>query len=414
VQCLGRLRHAVGLGLPAPEELLGRVRDTAAALGVRPPTVCVLPGLGSPMVWGLGWPVLLWPQGLERRLPEDGLRAVLVHELAHLKRRDHWVGWLLLAGACLWWWLPLFGLVRRRLSLEAELACDAWVAATLPGARRAYAEALLEVCQARSQAAPAAPAWGAAGGRRDLERRLRMILNPTTAYRLTPRVLAGVGLLCLLALPAWSLGQGDGKDTPKGTITPTAKGTDKKTVEVQNLVEVAEGVTHFLAVADVPDTDHEKKIKALEDKVAALLKEIKALRGEAKPKPRPKTVDATLDIDADGIVTVNETRPAEITLTRKTYTLPAGKAEALAKFLGEHVKAPVLEVKSDKDHLTVTTTPEYQHAIGQLVDLVQGKAPKAHNRFGYEEKLPAEPAPKGPAPRDAPKDPPDPKSAPAP
>jgi beta-lactamase regulating signal transducer with metallopeptidase domain len=150
---------------------------------------------------------LLWPEGLEERLPDEGRRAVLLHELAHLRRRDHWVGWLLLLGSCVWWWLPLFGFVRRRLAYEAELACDAWVVRTLPGARRAYAEALLEVSQRVSWAAAAAPAVGAVTGRRDFERRLVMIMKPQGPCRLSLGAVVAVGLLGLLALPAWTVGR---------------------------------------------------------------------------------------------------------------------------------------------------------------------------------------------------------------
>jgi hypothetical protein len=358
-------------------ELGALVRELAAALRMRPPAVRTLPGLSSPMVWGLGAPCLLWPRGLEKGLSGEGLRAVLIHELAHLKRRDHWVGWLLLAGACVWWWLPLFALVRRRLSQEAELACDAWVVAALPEARRAYAEALLEVCQRMSQAAPAAPAWGASGGRRDLERRLIMILRSRAPYRLTPCLLAGVGLLALLSIPAWTLGQ-PGPDAPRPR-DPALKADTTVAVPDGGTVQLG-GLKVVLDPAG-PDADaaREKKVAELEAKLKELLKELKALR-QSKTDARPDGKNVILDLDF--AFPIGDTRPApsEIALTRATYKLPAGKAEALAKFLVDNVKAaPVLECKVDGDSLIVTTTPEYQHAVGQLVGLMLGKLPAAHS-----------------------------------
>ena len=80
-------------------------------------------------------------------------KTVIVHELAHLRRRDHWVGWLQLAGECIFWWNPLFWFVRRQIRFQAELSCDAWVMRLLPEARRAYAEALIEVTALISRAA---------------------------------------------------------------------------------------------------------------------------------------------------------------------------------------------------------------------------------------------------------------------
>jgi beta-lactamase regulating signal transducer with metallopeptidase domain len=367
VRRIFRLRRALALSAEPPSALVERIRELVAEMRIRPPRVRTLPGLASPMVWGLGAPRLLWPRGLEERLTAEGLKAVLIHELAHLKRRDHWVGWLLLAGACAWWWLPLFGLVRRRLSQEAELACDAWVVAALPQARRVYAEALLEVCQRISQAAPAAPAWGAAGGRRDLERRLVMILQSRAPNRLTPGVLAGVGLLALLALPAWTLGEND----PKKTAEPVSARHD-----IDEITNIEIGLDDVQAVKTATDADREKKIAALEAKVAELLKELKSLRdakGDQK-KELERWYRMHLEMAANEYK-AKPAAPAEIALVRSNYKLPVGKAAAIAKFLADNVKAPVLETKVDGDSLVVTTTPEYQHAVAQLVGLVQGKLP---------------------------------------
>ena len=51
----------------------------------------------------------------------------MVHELAHVKRLDHVVGWFELVAAIVWWWNPLFWYVRTQVRRNAELACDSWV-----------------------------------------------------------------------------------------------------------------------------------------------------------------------------------------------------------------------------------------------------------------------------------------------
>jgi hypothetical protein len=73
----------------------------------------------------------------------------------------------------------------------------------------------------------------------------------------------------------------------------------------------------------------------------------------------------------------------EVALTRTTYPLPAGKAEALGKFLRENVKAPVLETKVEGERLTVTTTPEVQRAIGASVLLLSNRPPAGARGAGY-------------------------------
>jgi beta-lactamase regulating signal transducer with metallopeptidase domain len=203
---IGRFRRLAARGRPAPAWLTDRVAELASRLGVRPPRALVVPGGGSPVVWCLGRPKLLVPDALLGRLAAECWPGVILHELAHLRRRDHWVGWLKLAAGCQWWWNPLFWYVCRQLHDNAELACDAWVVEALPQGRRAYAEALLAVSQVVSRAAAPVPALGMAraGARRAFERRLTMIMRGRGSCRLPLRALAAVGLLALVTLPGCS------------------------------------------------------------------------------------------------------------------------------------------------------------------------------------------------------------------
>ncbi len=91
--------------------------------------------------------MLLLPEGLWSQLDDAGRRAVVCHELAHLRRRDHWVNLGSLLVSALYWWHPLVWIVRNRLGQEAELCCDAWVTWMMPRGRRSYAEALLQTKQ---------------------------------------------------------------------------------------------------------------------------------------------------------------------------------------------------------------------------------------------------------------------------
>src|SRR5439155_16958910 len=81
----------------------------------------------------------------------------------------------------------------------------AWVLAVLPRARRAYAEALLQVCETVTKPAEPAPALGVGGDPRDFQRRLTMIMRETVSCRVPRRALVALGLLALLAIPGWSL-----------------------------------------------------------------------------------------------------------------------------------------------------------------------------------------------------------------
>lgn len=188
-------------------QLAPRVSDVARRLGVRVPPIRVIDGIASPAIWAIWRPMLLWPAQLQLDgLGERALAGLLVHELAHIRRRDHWVGWLELLGQCLWWWNPLFWYVRHQLRENAELACDAWVVELYPAGRRAYAEALLAVCEnAIGRFVCPTPAVGAwRDGRRLLERRLTMILQAHSRVRLGRLAWIAVAIVALVAIPAWS------------------------------------------------------------------------------------------------------------------------------------------------------------------------------------------------------------------
>ena len=168
------------------------------------PELLVVPDLGTPMLWCLGRPQLLLPGRLVKTLPLDRWRGILTHELAHLRRGDHWVSRLELAAGLIWWWNPLYWLTRARLDAEAELACDAWVVWALPKDRLTYAEVSLISVPTLSLARPLAPTLGVAGSGRFFERRLTMILHNHVPCRLSPLGLLAACLLVSVALPSWS------------------------------------------------------------------------------------------------------------------------------------------------------------------------------------------------------------------
>ncbi len=187
-----------------PENLTREVRQMAGLMGVRPVPALVADGIGSPFVWCLGRLKMVWPASLANQADLARLRGVIAHELAHVRRRDHWIAWLELFAAIVWWWNPLFWLVRRRIGESAEMACDVLVVNTLPEGRRAYAEALLEFSLPSYSAQPA-PALGmSTSGRQSFERRLKMILSRNVTSKLSLSGMVLVGMLAVVAVPSWS------------------------------------------------------------------------------------------------------------------------------------------------------------------------------------------------------------------
>ena len=154
-------------------------------------------------------------------LPDDEARAVLGHELAHLRRRDP--AWRLLAAVlkALLWPQALNRIALQRLDLLAELACDA-AAAAPAGQRLALAQSLLRCAEAlKLQSSRRAPALacGAAREGSSLLDRVRRLLRPEAEggaegrreRRVVRWGVIAVMLAALVALPAVVVSHTDGR-----------------------------------------------------------------------------------------------------------------------------------------------------------------------------------------------------------
>ena len=191
--------------MPAEHPIARRVQALAAQLELRPVLVDLVGGISSPVVWGWGRPRLLWPATLDLDATAASLDGIVVHELAHVKRGDHFVGWIELAAGVVWWWNPLFWSVRSARREQAELACDAWVISALPNGRRAYAESLLLLSGAVApEPSPMTAVGIRPGSRRVLERRLVMIMKGRSSLRLPWVGLCCLALVAAATLPAWA------------------------------------------------------------------------------------------------------------------------------------------------------------------------------------------------------------------
>lgn len=96
-----------------------------------------------PMALGIHQPTIIIP-AIADTWPEDRRRAVILHELAHVARRDCLTQSLAMAACTMYWFHPVAWWIARRLRIERELACDDRV--IMAGAQaREYAGHLLEI-----------------------------------------------------------------------------------------------------------------------------------------------------------------------------------------------------------------------------------------------------------------------------
>ncbi|MGH9424102.1 MAG: M56 family metallopeptidase, partial [Thermoanaerobaculia bacterium] len=103
-----------------------------------------------PMTWGILEPTLLVPAN-SADWPEWKCRNILLHELAHVERRDCLTQLLAQFACAVYWFNPLVWIAAHRMQVERELACDDRVISAGSPASD-YAANLLDV--ARSLRAP--------------------------------------------------------------------------------------------------------------------------------------------------------------------------------------------------------------------------------------------------------------------
>ncbi len=179
--------------------------------------VVAVPNRVSASVQGLFFPVITVPSDFES-LPQSQQVHVLLHEIAHLQRKDLWTSELAYVATSLYWIVPFVWWTARRLRTEAERCCDDLV--LKKGVRASdYAETLIAAFDRQTGpsavnkiALPAIPSRKFIQCTESSEKRLRVsnavscfherlvsIIDPSLP-RTTNRLLIAVFLGCTLLL----------------------------------------------------------------------------------------------------------------------------------------------------------------------------------------------------------------------
>jgi GWxTD domain-containing protein len=183
-----RMSH-VGVA-PAAPEWQARFCDLRARVGVTRAVALMESCLSEvPVVIGYLRPVILLPAGMATGLSTDQVEALLMHELAHIRRHDYLVNLLQSVIEGLLFYHPAVWWVSHVIRTEREHCCDDTVV-DLRGDARGYAGALAAL---ESLRAPE-PILAASGG--SLVRRVRRLLRQPEGPQGSPAALiAAVALL---------------------------------------------------------------------------------------------------------------------------------------------------------------------------------------------------------------------------
>jgi uncharacterized protein (TIGR03435 family) len=196
-------------GAIAAEIGLGRVRFVES------------PDASVPFVCGIVRPLVVMPAQVSEWASER-LRAVLLHELAHVSRRDCLTQLLARVACAIYWFHPLVWLAAHRLRIERERACDD-VVLTSGVLGSVYGHHLVEIARSAASRRPHFAAGGVAMAHpRRLEERLMFILDPRIPRKspLSSRlVVTAFGLAALALASLQTKAQASAAQPPAASAT---------------------------------------------------------------------------------------------------------------------------------------------------------------------------------------------------
>jgi len=178
-----RIRAAVRASLPV--DVGPSIRAVSAPMNM------------EPGVFGVVRPTLVLPVGILNRLTPTQLKAVIAHELYHIRHRDNLVAAFQMLVETVFWFHPLVWWIGKRMVAEREQACDEEVLRDL-GEPRAYADAILNICRSYVES-PLVCVSGVSGA--NLKKRIEDIMANHIAVKLNAGrrlLLAGAGALAVI------------------------------------------------------------------------------------------------------------------------------------------------------------------------------------------------------------------------
>ncbi|MEO8205763.1 MAG: M56 family metallopeptidase [Chthoniobacterales bacterium] len=183
--------------LPVSKKTRKLLEESATHLFVRAPQIMQTDLMKTPALIGLFRPIILLPTGAEAQFQPAELRQMLLHELAHLKRGDLWMNWVVNFLRAAHWFNPVLWFGFRRMRADCEMACDALALKNQNGeGRQHYGQTLLKML---ADVQPARIGMvGILEGQSQLRRRMKQIARGAARSWFAP-------VLCLVIIAAISL-----------------------------------------------------------------------------------------------------------------------------------------------------------------------------------------------------------------
>ncbi len=174
-----RLKRMIINGRPVDIPVAGLLEECRKTVGIKNTPMLIESSLiQSPKVLGVFRPCIVLPAGITCNLSYEEIRFILLHELAHLHRKDLYIHWLTAFLQLIHWFNPLLWYGFYQMRQDRELACDFYVLSLLkPAEYKSYGAAIISFLERYSYRAYDYPAAGLASNKAHIKKRIALIAS---------------------------------------------------------------------------------------------------------------------------------------------------------------------------------------------------------------------------------------------
>jgi beta-lactamase regulating signal transducer with metallopeptidase domain len=214
-----------------------------------------------PMLFGFVKPRICIAPEIARCLSHEEMEYILLHELAHLKRGDILINWIMMVLQAVHWFNPIVWAAFRRMKQDCELACDAHVLSFLkPVDRKEYGRTIINLLKLLTGSREVPGTVGIMNGKTQTKRRIMMIKNfKKASFKWTVIALLVAAVIGYVGLTD-SKGAAQGipstnEDGEMVNITPDASAQEEKKTAGETKEEKEEGDM----MAQAPEAQSDEK-----------------------------------------------------------------------------------------------------------------------------------------------------------
>lgn len=255
------VRGLIAASRPSNEEFTEVLEQCRRQIGVRlKTTLRISETISSPAVCGFFRPIILIPAGLVGKLSTEGLRAILIHELAHIKRADLWVNSIQTFLQVVYFYNPFVWFANSMIRKVCEEAVDETVLVTLGGKARDYSNTLIDIGEMVFRKADLGLRLiGVAESKKALQWRIKHMLNRPIPKNARLGV-AGMAVLLVTAAVLLPMAKAERRSREKTSVAAIDGSNSTKSLHVAARDGDLEQVKRLIAEgADVNATNDKNK-----------------------------------------------------------------------------------------------------------------------------------------------------------